>query len=268
MIKSNKFKDNIDQINEISNIARDRKVAHLYAEDERLEGKYFTIQGKKMLNFGSCSYLGLETDLRLKAAAIQAIENYGTQFSSSRTYVSFTLYKELEKLLSNIFEHPVILSSTTSLGHQAVIPIIIADGDAVILDHQAHISMQDTVPKLQVRGVVVSLLRHGRLDELEEKLAGLSVRHERVWYFLDGVYSMYGDVSPINELNVLLNKYPNLNLYIDDAHGMSWAGRNGAGYVMGQVPLHNRMVLSTSLAKGFGSAGGYSSSRTGNFIGV
>lgn len=256
MIKYNNFQDNIDQINEISNIARKRNVAHLYTEDDRLEGRYFTIRGKKTLNFGSCSYLGLETDPRLKSAAVQAIEKYGTQFSSSRTYVSFTLYKELEGLLSNIFGHPVILSSTTSLGHQAVIPIIIADGDAVILDHQAHISMQDTVPKLQVRGVAVSLLRHGRLDELEEKLAVLSLRHTRVWYFIDGVYSMYGDVSPIKELYKLLDKFPNFNLYIDDAHGMSWAGRNGAGYVIGQVPLHPRMVLSTSLAKGFASAGG------------
>lgn len=116
--------------------------------------------------------------------------------------------------------------------------------------------MQDTVPKLQVRGVAVSLLRHGRLDELEEKLAVLSLRHTRVWYFIDGVYSMYGDVSPIKELYKLLDKFPNFNLYIDDAHGMSWAGRNGAGYVIGQVPLHPRMVLSTSLAKGFASAGG------------
>lgn len=256
MVKYNKFQDNIDQINEISTIARNRNIVHLYTENGSLGGRYFTINGKKLINFGSCSYLGLETDPRLKAAAIRAVKQYGTQFSSSRTYVSFTLYKELEELLNEIFDYPVILSSSTSLGHQAVIPIIIADSDAIIMDHQAHVSMQDTIPKLQVRGITVSLLRHGRLDELEGKLADLSLRHKRVWYFIDGVYSMYGDVSPIKELNTLFDKYPSFHLYIDDAHGMGWSGRNGAGYVMGQVPLHPRMILSTSLAKGFASAGG------------
>src|SRR5690606_22879011 len=143
---------------------------------------------------------------------------------------SFTLYQELEELLNKMFGYQAILSSSTSLGHQAVIPIVIADNDAVIMDHQAHVSMQDTIPKLQVRGITVSLLRHGRLDELEGKLSELSFRHKRVWYFIDGVYSMYGDVSPIKELNILFDKYPGFHLYIDDAHGMSWSGRNGAGY--------------------------------------
>jgi 7-keto-8-aminopelargonate synthetase-like enzyme/predicted N-acyltransferase len=192
----------------------------------------------------------------MKAAAIDAVRRYGTQFSSSRAYVSVTPYRELEELLGQIFNAPVILSSTTSLGHYGVIPILIEDGDAVIMDHQAHFSMQDTLQKLQARGIPTMLLRHSRLDELETKITQLGAKHDRIWYFIDGVYSMYGDLAPIREIVRLLDKHKQLHLYVDDAHGMGWAGPHGAGFIRSQVPHHPKMVLTTSLAKAFASSGG------------
>jgi 7-keto-8-aminopelargonate synthetase-like enzyme/predicted N-acyltransferase len=155
-----------------------------------------------------------------------------------------------------MFNTPVLLYSTTSLGHHGVIPIIVEDSDAVIVDHQAHVSMQDTLSKLQVRGVATLLVRHSNLNELEKKIAELSPKHQKIWYFMDGVYSMYGDFSPIQEVYSLMGKYHQLHVYIDDAHGMSWAGPYGTGYIMSQIRLHPRMVLTTSLAKGFASSGG------------
>src|SRR6185437_11219137 len=77
-----------------------------------------------------------------------------------------------------------------------------------------------------------------------------------IWYFLDGVYSMYGDLAPLGELSKLLEKNKQLFLYIDDAHGMSWTGLQGAGYAQSQLGYHPRIVLATSMAKGFASAGG------------
>jgi 7-keto-8-aminopelargonate synthetase-like enzyme/predicted N-acyltransferase len=192
----------------------------------------------------------------MKEAAIDAVRRYGTQFSSSRAYVSVTPYQELEELLGKIFNAPVILASTTSLGHYGVIPILVEDGDAVIMDHQAHFSMQDTLQKLQARGIPTMLLRHSRLDELEGKIAQLGAKYDRIWYFIDGIYSMYGDLAPIREIVHLLDKHKQLHLYVDDAHGMSWAGRHGAGFIRSQVPHHPKMVLSTSLAKAFASSGG------------
>ncbi len=246
----------IDSINEAIDYGKNKNILHLYTEDAFFSGKEVTVAGKKLINFGSCSYLGLETDQRLKDAAIDAVNRYGTQFSSSRTFVSFTLYKELEELLEKMYGAPVMLSSSSSLGHKATIPIIIADTDAIIYDHQCHISMQDEITKLQPRGVKVIINRHNRLDELEDKIKKLEGKHSKVWYFIDGIYSMYGDSAPLKEITELQQKYNNLYLYIDDAHGMSWAGPNGTGYTLSQIPMNNRMVLVTSLAKGFGSAGG------------
>lgn len=94
------------------------------------------------------------------------------------------------------------------------------------------------------------------MDELESKIVELGAKHERVWYFCDGVYSMYGDLCPIRQVENLMKKYKQLYLYVDDAHGMSWTGNHGAGYILSQIPLQSKMVLATSLAKGFGSSGG------------
>lgn len=57
----------------------------------------------------------------------------------------------------------------------------------------------------------------------------------QVWYICDGVYSQQGDVAPLAELKALMDKYPQLYLYVDDAHGMSWTGKNGCGYALSQV---------------------------------
>lgn len=256
MTKEPKQSNFISIVNEILKTSRERKVTHLYTEDERLEGRIITINGKKQVNFGSCSYLGLEFDSRLKEASIEAIRNFGTQFSSSRAYVSFTLYEQLEGLLQKIFGHPVILSTCTSLGHQAVIPTIIESRDVVILDQQAHYSMHEAASKLQLKGIELRILRHNRLDDLQKMVDELSTEYNRIWYLIDGVYSMYGDFAPIKELVEMLDRNKKLYLYADDAHGMSWTGNNGSGYVQEQVGFHPKMVLATSLAKGFGSGGG------------
>lgn len=246
----------IDSINESINQARKKLLLNLHAENTVLNGKYIIVKGKKVINFGSCSYLGLETDDRLKKAAIHSILHFGTQFSSSRTYLELPLYNELETLLNKIFNAPAVLFSSTSLGHKSVIPILVGDRDAAICDQYAHISMQEEVKKLQAAGTRVEILRHCHVNELEEKLKQLHSKHAKVWYFSDSVYSMLGDLAPIKELVILQKKYSSLHLYLDDAHGMSWTGVNGNGYVLSQTGLNQNMVLSTSLAKGFASAGG------------
>src|SRR6185312_4065548 len=140
MSKSTKSPNIINTINEIITLAKEREIIHLNTKDEWLDGRQITIKNRKLINFGSCSYLGLETDQRLKEAGIDAIQRYGAQFSSSRTYVSFPLYEKLEQLLEQVFGIPVLLSQSTGVRHQAVIPIAVEDHAAVILDHQTHYS--------------------------------------------------------------------------------------------------------------------------------
>ena len=246
----------INTVNDIATICRQQGIAHLYTEDEQYNGRTIKIKGNDLVNFGSCSYLGLDVDDRLKESAIQAIRQYGVQFSSSRSYIACTLYTEWEKLLRTMFNAPLVLSTSVSLGHHAVIPVVVESGDAIIMDQQVHASVQDAVLKMQSKGVVVSVIRHNRLDELEVRITELVAKHDKIWYMLDGVYSMYGDYAPMKELIQLLEKYKQLHLYVDDAHGMSIEGLHGTGVVLSQVPLHKRMVLATSLNKAFAAGGG------------
>ena len=229
---------------------------HFYTEDEVLNGRQIQIQGRSVINFGSCSYLGLEKDPRTIQGCIAAAQKHGTQFSSSRAYISDGLYMELESLLVRLFNAHCLVMPTTSLGHISALPALINPGDAIILDHQVHASVQTACQINKARGDCVEMIRHNRLDELEDRIKVLRAKHRHIWYCLDGVYSMFGDLAPMPELYQLLDKYPQLHLYIDDAHGFSWSGRNGRGSVLGPYQQHERMVVALSLNKAFAAAGG------------
>jgi 7-keto-8-aminopelargonate synthetase-like enzyme len=115
------------------------------------------------------------------------------QFYSSRTYLSLGLYHELETALDDIFEKPTIVTATTTLGHLATLPVIPGENDAVILDLQVHSSIQMATQLLKARKVPVYVIRHNCMESLEKKIQHLNNKHDKIWYFSEGVYSMYGD---------------------------------------------------------------------------
>ena len=232
-----------------------RGVSHLIAEDAELGGRLVTLHGRAHVNFGLCSYLGLETDARLKHAACDAVARYGVQFASSRAYVSCPPYAELERLLRAMFGAPVVVAQTTTLAHFAALPILIGSEDAVVCDQLVHNSVQAVLPTLKAAGTTCRFVRHSRIDRLDTLVTALAQRHRRVWYLADGVYSMHGDLAPLAALEELLARHERLSLYIDDAHGVSWAGTHGRGTVLGDGPPPQRTVMVASLAKAF-SAGG------------
>ncbi|MGI0105881.1 aminotransferase class I/II-fold pyridoxal phosphate-dependent enzyme [Salinimicrobium sp. WS361] len=252
-IKHNNFLDTVDEV--ISN-ATEAGVIHLNAEGDHLNGRKIKIRGKESYHFGTTGYLGLEQDMRLKKAAVDAILKYGTQFPLSKTYISHPLYSLLEEKMTAVYNHPVIITKNSTLGHMAVIPTAVRDEDAVILDHQVHWSVQNAAQILKTRGIPVSLIRHNSLEMLETRIREFSDKAEKIWYMADGVYSMYGDFAPIEELMELCKKYPQLHLYFDDVHGMSWKGSHGAGYVMSVLnELPENVLLVGTLSKTFGASG-------------
>ncbi len=250
------FEQNMRIVDQITTTVAGMGIAHLVLEDQRINGRSFKVHGQEVLNFGNCSYLGLETDARLKAGAIDAVDKYGTVISSSRAYVSIYLYPELEKLMSKLFESPVLISVSTTLAHASNIPVLVGDNDAVILDIQVHNCVHNAVELLRQRNIPVEKIRHNRMDILEERINELKDKYDNIWYFADGVYSMYGDFTPTEDLVRLMNEYEQLHVYLDDAHGMSWAGKNGMGYVKSKMPKHPRLIVAMSMFKGFGTTGG------------
>lgn len=245
-----------EMINKVADITIKLGIVHQTTEDVSLDGRHITINGQKLLYFGSCGYLGLEHDARLKLGAIRAIQKYGTQFSSSRAYVSSSFYGEAEDLLSQLFGKPALLLQSLTVGHMTAIPLLVGNEDAVILDAQVHDSVQNAVALLKSRDIHVEVVRHNRVDMLESRIKALKDRYKKIWYMADGVYSMNGDFAPVKELYSLADQYEQLHLYLDDIHGMSWTGPHGAGYVLSQGKFHDRLYLTTGLTKAFGTAGG------------
>ncbi len=247
----------LDTIGDLILNAKKEGLVHLYTEGNHFDGRHIQVERKKLFHFGTTGYLGLEQDQRLKDAAIDAIQRYGTQFPLSKTYVSFVIYKELEEAVRRIYNSPIVITKNSTLAHIGVIPTIVRDEDVLILDQQVHASVQNASQLLKARGTSVQLVKHNDINMLENMLKRLRNKHQKIWYAADGVYSMFGDVVPLDQLLPLMDRYPQLHLYIDDVHGMSWAGEHGAGYVMSQLgTLRERIVLVGTLSKSFGASGG------------
>ncbi|MCY1061607.1 bifunctional aminotransferase class I/II-fold pyridoxal phosphate-dependent enzyme/GNAT family N-acetyltransferase [Nannocystis sp. SCPEA4] len=248
-----------EAIFQVHSHGRDRGHYFLSAEDERFDDRHISVAGKRLLSFGSCSYLGLEFDPRLIDGGVEAYRRYGTQTSFSRGYLSCPLYPELEEdLLPRIFGVPrVLLLPSTSIAHHVVMPALLAENDAIVCDHQVHRSVDDAITLQCARsGADKVVVKHGELERALDVVGRLARTHHHVWFACDGVYSMYGDYLPAGFLHDLLAVAPNVRLFVDDAHGMSWAGDRGCGHLLSRFPLGERVVLVTSLAKAFATGGG------------
>lgn len=224
-------------------------------EDERLDPGYITVDGRRVVNFGSCAYLGLSHHPRLVKAATDAIQRFGTVYSSSPTYSALGLYSELEAKLREVVSAHVVVAPTTTLGHLAALPALIGVSDVVLIDKNAHASVHLATRVLAADGIPILGINHNDLVDLEAHLVDTTDRYRHVWYLADGVYSMFGDVAPIAQLHGLLARYPNLHMYIDDAHGFGWKGRHGSGWVLSEMPWHPRLVLAFGFSKSWTSGG-------------
>jgi 7-keto-8-aminopelargonate synthetase-like enzyme len=235
-----------------------RGMLHNVAEDDRLDGRNLTIGGRRMVNFGSCSYLGLETHPAMRIAVHHAVDRYGTQFSSSRAYVSAPGYTEVERLLSELFGRPAFITASTTMGHIAAMPTLIGAKDALLLDQQVHNSVQTAAKLVRVQGSTVEMISHSDISLLEERIRELSCGHDKIWYAADGLYSMYADFMPARQLNELCARFEQLWLYIDDAHAVSWLGKQGRGFALDQLSPESlrKTVVAGSLNKSFAASGG------------
>jgi 7-keto-8-aminopelargonate synthetase-like enzyme len=226
----------------------------ILATAEGPNGRHVKLDGHDLKNFGSCSYMGLESLPELREAAHRAIDDYGTQFHFSRVYLQCELYQELEELLQRILGRPALVAASTSLAHLAALPGLINDGDHIIIDQFAHASLHMAVHL--VPDIPLEILRHNRMDLLDARLKELRGKAKTVWYIADGLYSMLGDYAPFTELKRLLDEHDHLRIYFDDAHSTSWSGKHGRGAALDHFADDERVVVALSLNKAFSAAGG------------
>jgi 7-keto-8-aminopelargonate synthetase-like enzyme len=242
---------------EITREAKEKGVAYQYLDDREFSGRHVSIQGNEVLNFGNCCYLGLEIHPDIKQGAIEATQKYGSLLSNSRGYFSSPLYAELEGYLNRIFPGNPVVTTTTTLGHCAVLPVLIEENDVILLDQYVHNSVRMAASLCKANGTTLTVVRHNDMNHLSDVIERKKKSGARnIWFLGDGVYSMQGDKLKLGGLIELLNHHDQFYAYIDDAHGMGWMGKNGAGYVMGKGEIHERMVVAVSMCKSFGAFGG------------
>lgn len=217
-------------------------------------GDRIQIEGDDLVNFGACAYMGLNVDPRLKAGATAAVERYGPVFSSSTAYLSVPLYSELEHRMRAIMGRPVVIPTTTTLGHLGAIPALVGPGDAVVIDSQAHSSIHLATQSLIASGIPVRPVAHNDTDEMRAAFEMMQ-SYDKVWYLADGIYSMTGGTFPTETLRDCLAEYDNLWAYIDDAHALGWYGYQGRGLALETIGDHPRLVVAASMAKSFASGG-------------
>ncbi len=235
-----------------------KEVVQMPVDKISLNSNNVEIFGKQVTTFGSSGYVGLHKDKRIIDAGIAAMQEHGALFSSSRAYTYMPLHDEFEDLLQKIYGLPVLATIQTTMAHFSAMQLLMLPTDVAIIDMQAHATLQSMIQLPKAQGMKVDLLLHNNLEQLERKIKMYQAEgKEKIWYVADGIYSMFGDGAPVLDLLYLLDKYDNFYIYFDDAHGMSWTGPNGAGYIWKYLPAgHPKVVMATSLGKGFGVGGG------------
>jgi 8-amino-7-oxononanoate synthase len=212
------------------------------------------MDGKKVLMFGSNSYMGLTYDKRIVNAAIAATQKYGTGCAGSR-FLNGTLdlHVQLEKELATFLGKEDCLVFTTGFTvNEGVIPTLVDRRDYIICDDRDHASIVDG---RRLSFATQLKYKHNDMEALEKELKKCNPDSVKL-IIVDGVFSMEGDLAPLPEIVRLKEKY-NASIMVDEAHGMGVFGRQGRG-VCDHFGVTDQVdVIMGTFSKSFASLGGF-----------
>jgi 8-amino-7-oxononanoate synthase len=225
-----------------------------FTEIEKVEGNHVWVDGKKILMVGSNNYLGLFDEPKIKAAAIAAIEKYGTSTCGSRFLNgTYSLHVELEKKLARFMGKEEALTFSTGMQtNLGTISALAGRDDVIVLDRMVHASIMDAV---RLSYAHVAKFKHNDMKDLEDKLAHQPEDKGKL-IIVDGVFSMEGDLSNLPQIVKLAKKYK-ARLMVDDAHGVGVMGENGRGTAEHFGLVDEVDLIMTTFSKSFASLGGF-----------
>jgi 8-amino-7-oxononanoate synthase len=207
--------------------AREHDLMPYFRVVEAEPGPIALMEGRERITLGSNNYLGLTGDARVKAAAREALEHYGTGLTGSRFMNGTTpLHLELERELADwMGTEDVLVYTTGYLANTGAIGTLLDPGDTVICDSGDHASILDAVALSRAR---VRPFRHNRLDKLETMLSRAESDGGGVLVVVDGLFSMEGDLSPLPDVTALCREH-GARLMVDEAHAVGVLGELGRG---------------------------------------
>lgn len=243
-------------INWIKKNVEDLKEKHLYNNIPVVEsaiGPEIVINGKTLLNFCSNNYLGLANNQKLKDAAKAAIDKYGIGPAAVRSIAGTTsLHKTLEEKLAKFKKAEAVITFQSGFtANLAVIPALVGKEDLIFSDELNHASIIDGC---RLSGAEVVRYAHIDVDDLEQKLKSSDPNKKKL-VITDGVFSMDGDIAPLDKILEVTRKYKAM-LMVDDAHGEGVLGNSGRG-IVDHFNLHGKADVEVgTMSKAFGVVGG------------
>jgi glycine C-acetyltransferase len=236
---------------------QDLKDAGLYNHIRTLsspQGAWLEVDGKRVLNFCSNNYLGLADHPKIVAAAKQAADEYGVGPGAVRTIAgTMDLHKQLDRRLAEFkgVEAAITFQSgfTANLG---AIPALVGKGDVIFSDRLNHASIIDGCRLSRAK---IIAYEHCNPADLERLLKEERKNYAHALVVTDGVFSMDGDVAPLDEIYAVTQNYDAI-LMVDDAHGEGVLGKGGRG-IVDHFNLHGKVDVEVgTLSKAFGVVGG------------
>jgi 7-keto-8-aminopelargonate synthetase-like enzyme len=215
-----------------------------------------TVMGKTVVNFGSDSFLGLDQDPRVKEAVRRGVDRWGTHNGASRAFSSVRANIDAEQKLAQwLGTEATLIYPSVTLANLGAIPGLVGRQDLLVVDEQAHNSIQEGAKIARANGTRVETFSHCDPVALRKVLDDAGNYRVAV-VAIDGVYSMSGELPPLAELNSECLERRAV-LYVDDAHASGVVGPKGRGTVLTALGSYDNTLVVGSLSKGFSCAGGF-----------
>jgi len=217
-------------------------------------GPWMVVDGKTVLNFCTNNYLGLANDPRLKAAAQKAVEEWGVGPAAVRSIAgTLELHRQFEQRMAAFkgVEDALYVQSGFCANQAAIAPMV-GKEDVIFTDRLNHASIIDGC---RLSSAKIMIYEHCDVADAERVIKENIGNYRRGMLITDGVFSMDGDVSPLDKLYEVCERYGVITM-VDDAHGEGVLGRGGRG-IVDHFGLHGKFDLEIgTLSKAFGVVGG------------
>ncbi len=234
-----------DELAALEALGRRRRVRTVSAR----RGAEVVVDGRTLVNFASNDYLGLGVDARLARAAARAEEGFGVGAGASRLISGHTsVTVELEQALASWVRRPAArLFNTGYAANTGLLPVLAGSGDVIFSDERNHASLIDGC---RLSRATIEIYRHADVEDLQRRLAARTGR--RRFVVTESVFSMDGDVAPLNEVVDVAHE-AGAAVVVDDAHALGVLGDAGAGL----APETDADIIVGTLGKSVGSAGAF-----------
>jgi glycine C-acetyltransferase len=218
------------------------------------QGAWLEVEGKRVLNFCSNNYLGLANHPKVVEAVQSAVRRYGVGPGAVRSIAgTMQLHIDLENRLAKFKKVESAITFQSGFNaNTATIPALVGKGDMIFSDELNHASIIDGS---RLSGAEIVRYKHADVEDLDRVIREAEGKFRRALIITDGVFSMDGDVAPLDEIYSVSSKHDIL-LLVDDAHGEGVLGEGGRG-IVDHFKLHGKVDVEVgTFSKAFGVMGG------------